>query len=68
MTLPLSESVEALKIIMANIVGRLSTSYRKLNEITIEPKSHRLVYVPFVKTSLELTHPSLNISFLKSQL
>ena len=66
-TLPLKESVEVLKIILANITGRLSGSYRKLNEITIEPQSHLLVYVPFVKTSLELIHPSLNISFLKSQ-
>ena len=66
-TLPLGESAEVLKIILANIAGRLSGSYRKLDDISIEPRSHLLVYVPFVNTNLELIHPSLNISFLKSQ-
>ena len=67
-TLPLAESFGTLKIVLANIIGRLSGSYRKLNEILIEPRRHLLVYVPFVKTNLELIHPSLNISFLKNQL
>ena len=66
-TLSLAESLATLKIILANITGRLSNSYRNLNEILIEPQSHLLVYVPFVKTNLELIHPSLNISFLKNQ-
>jgi hypothetical protein len=67
-TLPLGESVAVLKVMLAYIIGRRSASYRKLNEITIEPKNHLLVYVPFVKTNLELIHPTLNISFIKSQL
>ena len=66
-TLPFAETLATLKIVLANIIGRLSRSYRNLNEILIEPQSHLLVYVPFVKSHLELIHPSLSISFLKSQ-
>jgi hypothetical protein len=56
------------RYVLAYIVGRRSAEYRKLRDITIEPGRHLLVYVPFVKTGLEFHHPSLNVSFLKSQL
>ena len=67
-TLALEESVGVLKAMLAYIVGRRSAEYRRLRDVAIEPGRHLLVYVSFVKTGLELTHPSLNISFLTSQL
>ena len=57
-----------LKIILANFISSKSIKYRKLSEIIIEPKSHLLVYVPFVDKHLELIQPSFNLSILKSQL
>ena len=67
-TLALEESVGVLKAMLAYILGRRSAEYRGLRDIAIEPGRHLLVYVPFIKTGPEMTHPSFNISFLKSQL
>ena len=67
-TYPAGEAMGTLKIILANFISTKSIKYRRLNEIIIEPKSHLLVYVPFVESHLELIQPSLNLSILKSQL
>ena len=67
-TYPVREAMGTLKIILANFISTKSIKYRKLSEIIIEPKSHLLVYVPFVDKHLELIQPSFNLSILKSQL
>jgi hypothetical protein len=67
-TYPAGEAMGTLKIILANFISPSSIKYRKLSEIQIEPKSHLLVYVPFVDKHLELIQPSFNLSILKSQL
>ncbi len=67
-TLPLSEAVESLIINLAGFVKPSKVFYPQLDDITIEPKSFLLVYVPFEVHHHEFIHLDYHLTVNKNML
>lgn len=67
-SVPIKESIESLKILLAGFIKPPQTLLPKLPEIEIKPKSYLLVYIPFHVGHHEFIHPGLNIAINKNQL
>lgn len=67
-TLPVLEAVESLKIILAGSVKPRDLLVSRLGDITVQPKSCLLVYIPFDNHHHELIQPMLQLGISKSHL
>ncbi len=67
-SIPVRESIESLKIILASFIKPQKTLLPRLPEIIITAKSYLLVYIPFQIGHHEFIHPGLNIAINKNQL
>ena len=68
MTLPLTEALESLKIILASFIKPKRTQLPLLSSIEITPRNSRLVYVPFQEKYLEIIQPEYQLTINKNQL
>ncbi len=67
-SMPVQESIESLKIILASFIKPSETLLPMLPEIKITAKSYLLVYIPFQVGHHEFIHSGLNIAINKNQL
>jgi hypothetical protein len=61
-TLPLSEAVESIKVLIASLAVRKDLVPTKLSEAVITPDECSLVYIPFVRKGSEIIHPGMQTS------
>lgn len=66
--LPLSESLESMKLILADVIRPKRTLTDILPGITIKAKAFLLVYLPFIEKHHEFIHPGMNLAINKNQL
>ncbi len=64
-TLPRTESVQSIKLTLANSAVIKKNVLPRLPRIRIIPKDSTLVYLPFTDTGYELIQPDMNISINK---
>jgi predicted RNA-binding Zn-ribbon protein involved in translation (DUF1610 family) len=67
-TLPLTEALESLKIILAGFVKPAQPFFPRLPEIQIKPTSFLLVYVPFHEHHHEFIQPKYRLTVNKNML
>lgn len=67
-TLPISEAVESLKVLLATILRPPGHHFPKLPGITIRACNAQLIYLPLKETRHELTHPHYGITIHKQAL
>ena len=67
-TLPVSESVESLKITLSSFMKPQKRILSTLNEIEIKPVSYMLVYIPFIEKHHDLVQPKYHVAVNKNQL
>ncbi len=67
-TLPVQESAESLKVVLAESALRRKEFFPRLPEISIRVESFKLVYVPFQASASEFIHPQMSLSINKNTL
>ncbi len=67
-TLPVQESAESLKVVLAESAIPKKNFLQKLPEISIQIESFKLVYVPFQSSASEFINPQMNLSINKNTL
>ena len=67
-SLPVSEALETLKIIMAGFVKPPGKRLPGLADLEVEPQSHLLVYIPFRQGHHDYVNPDLNLAVNRNQL
>jgi len=67
-TLPVREAIQSLTISLANFVKPQKEFVHKLRDLTINPKSYLLVYIPFMEKHLEFIQSELKLTLNKNQL
>lgn len=66
--LPLKDALASIKLTLANFIKPKKIFFPKLSNITINPKSFLLVWMPFIEKQHELIHPHYQISIIKNHL
>jgi predicted RNA-binding Zn-ribbon protein involved in translation (DUF1610 family) len=67
-TLAMKDAVESLIINLASFMKPQKELFPLLKDITIEPKSYLLIYIPFVEHHHEFIQPTLCLTLNKKQL
>jgi hypothetical protein len=67
-SMPLTEFVDSLMIVLASLVKPLRAFVEKSAGIQVAAQSYRLAYLPFQESRLEYIHPRLNLAISKNQL
>ena len=67
-TLAVQESVESLKVMLAESAIPKKNFLQKLPEISIQAESFILVYIPFASSASEFIHPLMHLSINKNTL
>jgi hypothetical protein len=67
-TLPVSESVETLKLNLAGIIRPKRRVEHCIGEITVKPRRYLLVFLPFEKHHHDLVQTTFNIAVNRNQL
>ncbi len=67
-SLPVSEAMETLKVNMAGFIKPPGRLLPQLSDLTVEPQSHLLVYIPFRKGHHEYVNPDLHLTVNRNQL
>ncbi len=67
-TLPKSEAVETLKLMLAGMMTPKRTLMPRLSKMDVAPRKYRLVYVPFEEGPHDLYHPDFPIAVNKNML
>ncbi len=66
--LPVSESIETMKVNLAGIIRQQKHFAKIIEAIQVTPKSYLLVYFPFSVRHHDLVQPTLNIAVNRNQL
>ena len=61
-TLPLSEAVESVKVLIASLAVQKESVLAKLSEAMVTPEECSLIYFPFVRQGVEVIHPGMPMS------
>jgi predicted RNA-binding Zn-ribbon protein involved in translation (DUF1610 family) len=67
-SMPLSEYIDSLMIVLASLVKPLRAFVEKSAGIQIKAQSYRLTYLPFQESGLDYVQPQLNLAVNKNQL
>jgi hypothetical protein len=67
-TLPLSEAVESIKVILADFVTDKTYVLPRLRETQVSMHGYRLIYLPFHLTGNELIQPQTQCCIHKNEL
>ena len=67
-TLAVQESVESLKVVLAESAKPKKNFLQKLPEISIQAESFTLVYIPFASSASEFINPAMCLSINKNTL
>jgi DNA-directed RNA polymerase subunit RPC12/RpoP len=67
-TLPVQESAESLKVVLAESAIPKKNFLQKLPEISIQIESFKLAYVPFQSSASEFINPQMSLSINKNTL
>ena len=67
-TLPVKEAIQSLGINLGNFIKPQKDAARILSDLSIEPKSYLLVYIPFLEKHHEYINPEINLALNKNQL
>lgn len=61
-TLPVSEAIESIKIVLSNFVKPKKEYFPLIPDIKITPESYNLLYIPFQKNCFDFIQPKYNIA------
>lgn len=67
-TLPASEAVESIKVLLANILRPRDQMYPQLPNIQVRATDQALVFLPFVEGHHEMQHPTYQLNIPKAVL
>ncbi len=66
--LPIMEAVESLKISLAGFMKPRRHLFPRLPDISIQPLSFKLIFMPFIEGHHDYIHPGLNLAINKNML
>ncbi len=66
--LPVSESVESLKLNLAGFIRPIKVVQERIAQIQVKPRRYRLIYLPFEVRHHDLVQTTLNIAINRKQL
>jgi hypothetical protein len=68
LTFPLKEAVKSLKLCLAGFIKPQRPFFTMMRDVTVTPKSYRLVYVPFREKQHEFISPEYRLAIIKNHL